>query len=280
MVDARALAFADLAGCMALSSEAGWNQTEDDWKLILEHGRGHGLFDGSRLIASAAIMPYGERFGWICMVLVAIDERRKGHATRLMRCTLSTLQAMRLVPGLDATADGREVYARLGFSDVYRITRLRADWRASGLADKVGARVRPIGDAEFAAVAAYDAAAFGAGRERLLAALRSRRPDLALAAGLVDIEGFLLARDGRLATQLGPLVADDDGTARALLSRALQRVTGPLIIDLADRHAVTRAWLESLGFTAERSFTRMLLGRTRPFDVPDRIVAVAGPELA
>src|SRR5687768_17683295 len=108
MVEPRPLAVADLAGCLALSTEAGWNQTEADWRLILRLGNGQGLFEGQRLIATASAIPYGDRFGWVCMVLVAVDRRRKGHATSLVRWVLRSLDEGGLVPGLDATQAGRD----------------------------------------------------------------------------------------------------------------------------------------------------------------------------
>ena len=47
--------------------------------------------------------------------------------------------------------------------------------------------------------------------------------------------------------QLGPLVAEDDAVAQALLARAIDAVAAPIYIDLADAHTKIRAWLESLG---------------------------------
>ena len=53
--------------------------------------------------------------------------------------------------------------------------------------------------------------------------------------------GILLGRDGRIASQLGPLIADDAVVARALLARTLAGIAGPIFIDLADSKTETRA---------------------------------------
>ena len=66
------------------------------------------------------------------------------------------------------------------------------------------------------------------------------------------IVGFLLGRDGRVMSQLGPLAAEDDGIASALLARAIAAVPAPLAVDVPDRHAALGSWLATLGFTAER----------------------------
>ena len=40
----------------------------------------------------------------------------------------------------------------------------------------------------------------------------------------------------------------------------------------------SRRWLTRQGFTPQRAFTRMLLGRADPFDRPERVMAITGPE--
>ena len=49
------------------------------------------------------------------------------------------------------------------------------------------------------------------------------------------MNGFALARPGRLATQIGPVIAADEDAAAMLLSTALDAVGGPVFLDLADR---------------------------------------------
>jgi len=130
------------------------------------------------------------------------------------------------------------------------------------------------------ALCRYDAAAFGSDRTALLERLRARLPAAALCAERNGrVAGLLLGRDGRTSSQLGPLVAEDDAAAQALLAHALAEAEGPVYVDLADDKAATRAWLGSLGFTSQRPLTRMVLGRNESFGDPARTFAVAGPEL-
>lgn len=90
-----------LAGCLALSQAAHWNQTAADWRLMLEIGRGWGisLADGT-LAASTLILPYGA-FAWISMVLVLPRFRRQGYASRLLGVALADLENRALTPILD-----------------------------------------------------------------------------------------------------------------------------------------------------------------------------------
>jgi GNAT superfamily N-acetyltransferase len=272
----------------ALVREAGWNQVAADWRMFLDLGHVHAAHDGAgRIVATAATLPYG-RFGWISMVLVTQAYRRQGLATRLMQRCLAELTSAGCVPVLDATPAGREVYRALGFVDTWSFHRLTRSERDGATAPASGAAasarrddvtIRPIDDGLWPAICAYDAAAFGADRGALLAHLRRRLPQAALCAVRGgQIAGVLLGRDGRSAAQLGPLVAEDDAAAQALLSRALAAVAGPLYVDLADAKAATAAWLAARGFERQRPLTRMVHRRQAGFDDAARTYAVVGPE--
>ena len=216
------------------------------------------------------------------MVLVNGHYRRQGLATRLLRRCIGDLTATGLTPVLDATPDGREVYRALGFADSWGYHRLalRTPPTLESLAGQDNSEIRPVDDAVWAALCDYEASAFGADRRGILARLRERLPAAALyAAREGRITGLLLGRDGRSARQLGPLIADDDATALALLRHALAAVTAPVCIDLADAKSDVRHWLTAAGFVAVRPLTRMLLGRNESFDDRARTYAVAGPEL-
>ena len=113
----------------------------------------------------------------------------------------------------------------------------------------------------------------------MLAGLRGRLPAAALVASSGDrVVGFSLGRDGRIAAQIGPLVAENDAIACAVLARALAGIAMPLFIDLADAKSEVRMFLEARGFAAVRPLTRMLHGSSARFDDPARTFAVAGPE--
>ncbi len=88
---------------------------------------------------------------------------------------------------------------------------------------------------------------------------------------------MLLARRGRTATQLGPILADDEATAIALCTRALDSVAGPVVIDVPVRETALRHLLQLRGFVVERPFTRMSLGK--PAQMGQAMRAIAGPEL-
>jgi GNAT superfamily N-acetyltransferase len=270
-----------LPGCLALSKAAHWNQNGADWRLMLEIGRGWGitLADGT-LAASTVVLPYGN-FAWVSMVLVLPEHRRQGYATQLLRTALADLASRRLTPILDATPAGREVYVQEGFRDTWGFRRFQLDGTIAAL--ERSTPVRTLRDADWPALLALDAQAFGASRERLLRALAGRSPGTALVAEEDGaLAGYLLGRDGREARQIGPLVARTSSAARALLAEALSSVLSPVYLDLVDREPGIAAWLESLGFRFQRPFTRMVHGAGETPVAPGEaglVYCPAGPEL-
>ena len=126
------LTSSDMDDAQALVAEAGWNQTPADWHIFLKLGqalsaRAH---DGT-LVGTAATLPYAGGFGWISMVLVAKAWRRRGIGTQLLNRCVEMLRELSSIPMLDATPAGREVYRRLGFRDLWPITR----WRRAAAVD-------------------------------------------------------------------------------------------------------------------------------------------------
>jgi len=178
----------------ALVREARWNQLAADWRIFIEFGRLYAVYsDAGRIIATTATLPYGGRFAWISMVLVAGEYRRRGLATALLRRAMAGLAAAKLVPVLDATPDGRAVYRRLGFEDSWGFHRLirREPQRPIEASPTAVMNIRPIAEDDWPQLISYDAAAFGANRSGVLALLRGRLPAAELIAERNDvIAGF------------------------------------------------------------------------------------------
>jgi len=261
-----------------LSIEAGWNQNVADWRFMLGAGRGFGCrgADG-KWQASSLVLPLGDRLAWISMVLVTKALRRGGVGTGLLRRCLAEVKESGAVAGLDATEQGRPIYLPLGFHDLYRISRWHFDG-AKAETSKVG--LRPMVSSDLPTIIAYDCALSGMERPALLRHLASRQPD---AAWVAEADGrptgFVLGREGRSASSIGPVVADDEDTGLALIAKAAASVPGPFIIDVPDAHAEIRRWLEGQGAVSPRGYVRMTLGEAPGLSDPSHLFALAGPEL-
>ncbi len=266
----------DATAAVALSAEAGWNQTQADWAMMLSLGRVLGFRDADGApVASAAALPLGNRVGWISMVLVTRTRRRQGLATRLVEACVHWLESRGLVPVLDATPDGELVYAQMGF--VRRRGLARWQRAAGDGEDRAGAGIRAADPADLPWITELDRTIFGGERAAILSDLIARPGATSLVAE--DRSGFLLSRKGRLATQIGPLSAEREKTALALLDAGLARIEGPLILDAFDDQSPLGAYLGRRGFEVQRPFARMVRGEAAPFGDPARAFVAAGPEL-
>jgi len=267
-----------------LSVEAGWNQIAADWRLMIGEGRAFGIRAPSgQWIATALVLPLGAAISWISMVLVTAPARRQGLGTRLLGRCLAEIEESGVAAGLDATEFGRPVYLPLGFRDVYALSRWRLEpGSRSAAAAPAGIRVRRASPDDMPRILACDTARTGFGRQAILADLLSRAPSVAHVAERADggLAGYALGRDGHAALHVGPIVADDEGVALALLASAAAATEQRIILDVPDRHQRIRQWLQAHGGIAPRSFMRMLRGSFPPAEDAARVFALAGPELA
>jgi len=261
-----------------LSIEAGWNQNVADWRFMLNAGRAFGCRgDGGKWEASSLVLPLGDRLAWISMVLVTKARRRSGLGTGLLKRCIAEVQASGAVAGLDATEQGRPIYLPFGFHDLYNISR----WHFGGAkAEPSTFAIRALTASDLPAVIAYDCDLSGMERPALLRHLANRQPSAAWVAEAGGrLSGFVMGREGRRASSIGPVVAADESVGLALIARAASSVLGPFIIDVPDAHAEIRRWLERQGAASPRGYMRMTLGTAPGLDDPSHLFALAGPEL-
>ena len=266
-----ALTQADVPGALALSNKVGWNQTADDWRVFIAHGRTIGLFDADEgLVATAAALPYHNAFGYISMVIVEPAWRRRGLARRLMGECIDTLRAQSRASLLDATPAGALVYRDLGFVELAKMER----WEGEGGVARVGSAADRLSPDDLDKLIEADALAFGSQRRFLLEDFLARRGTVAWSCD----GGYLIMREGHRAMQIGPLVASSNEAARVLLATAIANPRGGVFLDLFTSWPDLVALLEASGFKRQRPFIRMALDcPTLPGDLA-RLAIAAGPE--
>jgi GNAT superfamily N-acetyltransferase len=268
------------ADAVQLSAEASWNQTADDWRVMIRHGQGWGRFTQTgQLVATTLMLPYARRIAWLAMVLVAERYRHQGIASALTSQALQRCDELGLPAGLDTAPDGRRVYRPHGFQELFGLQRLQCARPRHHAVEVEGVSLRELGAIDAKRVVDFDAEVFGVPRAEIMGYLQdssAQRAVVAKSAG--RLVGFALARPGSRALHLGPIAANRAEIAQALVSRALVGVKGPIVIDVPEAQDRFRAWLTSAGFLPVLPLTRMLRGITELGD-PKRTFAVAGPEL-
>lgn len=261
----------DLSDAFALSASAGWNQTLADWQRFWRLSS-DGLFVAEaegRAIGTCAAFRFGA-VGWIAMMLVDDRWRRRGVGRTLMEKSLLYLEEQGVATvRLDATPMGRPLYEKLGFVAEYELSRFRgkivkqtAPTLPSESAQSEGARIEQLSPERFEECCAFERRAAGLDRPELLRCLFDEHSDRwRIASRKDDIVGYIASRPGRLASYLGPCVAEDDEVGAALLTNAFDEYTGKdVLLDIPNGNRIGARMAVNAGMTVERRLLRMQRG--------------------
>jgi GNAT superfamily N-acetyltransferase len=275
----RAMTAADLPAAMDIKQQEGWNQTTNDWRLLLEDAPGLCLvaLHQERVVATVAAIGYEQQLAWIGMMLVQKDYRGLGLAKMLMKGILDRLEGYPIIK-LDATPAGFPVYKKMGFEPEYTIYRMVLGPKQ--MPTTTGIQATPIDKAFLSDIVDYDNHIYGVKRQNLLRYLYQQSPDTAMAAGSKEaMKGFVLGRPGTNYHQLGPLMAESTDIAKDLVSSALQRLDRPVVVDVLQDKTDFINWLLKQGFTIQRELIRMYYKTNpTPGKLPNQFL-ISGPEL-
>jgi GNAT superfamily N-acetyltransferase len=276
----RRLTAGDIVFGMSLKDAVGWNQVRADWERVLDweaYGCFLALWEGQPA-GTATTISYDDRFGWIGMVLVHENMRRRGIGRTLMIACLEYLDSapVRAVK-LDATPMGKPLYESLGFVDEYAIQRRLVEVASAETPEGITA----LAPEHLAGVCALDLEAFGADRSRVLATYAAASDVLGFVALEEErITGYAFVRPGSNAAYTGPWVAQDADSAERLLQAILAAHAGAKVcLDLPLINADAEALTSKYGFACRRELFRMVRG---PNDFPgrtDHVYSIAGLEI-
>lgn len=276
----RLLTREDLPFADSVRALAGWNQTIGDWERFLA-AEPDGCFlaewNGAPA-GTATTTVYGSTLAWIGMVLVHSDFRRRGIGRALLERCIEHLheRGVRCIK-LDATPAGKIVYDGLGFKHEWTLTRWEhaaADWPKA----ETISGIRNCRDVD--AVEQLDAAAFGVSRRRILEPLmKQSRCTLVCESESGKVVGYGLLRNGSSALYLGPVVAASVAAGVSLVKKLLARAGDRKIYwDIPDQNTDAAELARELGFSPQRTLTRMYLGDNSTPGDPLQQFAIAAPE--
>lgn len=280
-VQIRVLTESDIPAAMRLKEAAGWNQTENDWRLLLELAP-EGCFTATlagEVVGTTTTTVYDKELAWIGMVLVHPDHRRLGIATKLLETALDYLHPKVSAIKLDATAAGRAVYEKLGFRVESTIERWARDVEVPNRALPV--RMSALDVETLDELVALDGRVFAADRSQIIESLLK----LAVAAPVLEraedgsLIGYALSRNGSNAPYIGPVVMTDPRRIGPLLDGILRPLKEQRVyIDLNTRFSDGQSVLRERGFAKQRELVRMSKGDGSK-GTSEFVFAIAGPEV-
>ncbi|MFF5447452.1 GNAT family N-acetyltransferase [Streptomyces sp. NPDC012888] len=245
----RPLTVDDRTRCADLSEDREWHREERKWGLLLTAGTGYGIDapDGHGLAAACTVTHYGTGpdLAAIGMVLVAKRYARQGLGRRFM--TTICDEVLGGVPlTLHATPYGRPLYEELGFTTVGHAEMLRGAFRPDPGVDTSG--VRPATAADLPRILDLDHEVLGTDRTHLITRLPAFADRLLVAQDAAGaLTGYAAAWPNTDSDVIGPLVAPDTRTAKALVSTLARGTDRALRTDVDVRHAEFVEWLAARG---------------------------------
>ncbi|MCX4763400.1 GNAT family N-acetyltransferase [Streptomyces sp. NBC_01275] len=244
----RRLTHRDLSACADLSEDRGWPREEHKWGFLLSAGKGYGVDDPDGGLVSACVVteygPHGHpSLGAIGMVLVAERHARQGVGRRLMRHVLSVMGTTPLT--LHATPNGRPLYEELGFKTTGRAEMVRGHFTPGGPVPEVTTRAATAED--LTTILRLDEEVFGADRTHVVTRLPAFADWLRVAEDNGRIIGYAAAWPNMNNHVVGPLIARDTETAKALLASLAAHTDRPLRTDIDVRHEELLAWVKARG---------------------------------
>lgn len=270
----------DIAVCVRLGRSLGWNQTEHDWARLLTLDP-DGLFVAEyrgTQCGAVATVHYGNKLGWMGMLMVHPDFRRRGIGSALMNHGIEYLRTknVRRIK-IDATDAGRSVFLRLGFEDERPVHVYVGPGRAAGAQPDVIPQHIEAG--HWAAIVEMDHAAFGADRINLLRLFNDQGTGACVLTN-GHLVGYGFARDPAMGGCIGPVVAGSVKAARCILLHLLERASGhPAEWRLLPDNVEAKELAVALGFSLRERLTRMYLGTAANPGTIESIYATAGSEL-
>ncbi len=282
----RLLTAKDVPFAMKLTQLAAWNQSEADWlNFISYEPKGCFLVEYQKIPAATGIaLNYQHKLGWIGMVLVHPNMRRKGLGKAVMNRAISYLKDLGVdCIKLDATPMGRNLYLNLEFTDEYKLERLEGliwteNQSLTGPSESSNLRQMKLEDIKD--VAEYDGEIFGVRRDEIINGLFMCLPKYSYVYKDGNkVMGYILCRKGTNAYHIGPWIAEDFQIGKLLYNFIAKDIEGEKVfIDIIQSNNDVRDFLKSLGYTVKRDFVRMYRGVNKWPGKPWRIYSISGPE--
>lgn len=281
IIKIRKLQIEDLEQAAILSYSEGWNQTTDDWKLLIDNPDNICIaaeYD-KKVAGTATALNHSDNVAWIGMVIVDKAFRGKGIGKLLMTSIIDELRHFRSVK-LDATPAGLPLYKDLGFVEELMIDRMVCNSLSDNNIIHKNNKAEIIRNTDMDEILDFDLKVFGTSRNYLLNKLFTGFPEKAFKFKFnTNLNGYIFGRNGIRYNYIGPLSAVSYESALILLNSALDSLTDqPVVLDILQDKTPLIRYLESIGFHKQRHFTRMYLKSNDFKGIPGNYYLISGPE--
>jgi hypothetical protein len=224
---------------------------------------------------------YG-KLGWIGLLIVRAECRRKGVGTLLMKKAMSYLLSCGAETiRLEAVSAIANLYRKLGFVDEY--DSLRFLGHNQKIVSTTSSNVKFLKENMIKEIAEFDAKYFGANRSDVLVSLYRDYPKLCfISYAGSKIAGYLMCRKLENGYRVGPWVCNSENPqiARELLTRCMETIgqNEKIYVGVPAVNKAAAEILREFGFEQYSKSIRMRFGKELETECVSGVFAIGAPE--
>lgn len=203
----------DLGGVetlLAWAAKEGWNPGVADAAPFhaADPNGFFGAFAGDTMVAGIAAVAYDDKFGFIGLYICHPDWRGQGHGKAVWDAGMAYLGPRTI--GLDGVPEQQANYASMGFAKAYETVRMSG--HSAGMSVPGVVEISSEHD-----IQALDRACFPADRAAFLRQWAAAPRRTAMLVGDGRASAYAVVRQCQIGQKIGPLFAQDETSALALL---------------------------------------------------------------
>ncbi len=258
-----------------------WNDRREDIERMFNYEpNGCFIAEADREPAGHVFTVNYEKLGWIGLLIVKAEYRRKQIGTLLVKKAIdyllnSGVETIRL----EAVPSIAGFYRELGFIDEYESLRFTA--YSNKIVSPNIESINPMQEEEISEIADFDAEYFGANRMRVLSRLYRENPDRCFVSRVgCNIVGYAMSRRMQSGYRIGPWTSTPENPkiAQELLTKCMETIKPDtnVYVGMPELNKTAAEILQKNGFKQYSKSIRMRLGK-KLTEHPSGIFAIGGP---
>ncbi|MGE6597405.1 GNAT family N-acetyltransferase [Bacillus proteolyticus] len=240
----------EIEDIVALSAYIGWDYNREEVETIFNSGIVYGVWnERKKLIASAAIILYGEALASIGMVIVHPDYKGRGIGKAITNLCIKSVSVQTPIM-LIATDEGKPLYEKLGFRAVSYVSKYICN-SYNGNDYCVGNEdyMMNYEECDLEEIIKLDEYAFGTNREEFLTKrIMQSEQCIVVKDKEQNVLGYGLSIQTPENKIIGPVVARNDAMAMKIVHYLAREYHGKLRIDVPEGKKDFMKELEITGF--------------------------------
>ena len=260
-----------------------WNYRKEDIQRMLRYNPS-GCFIAEvngKQAGHVFSVNYG-KLGWIGLLIVSAECRRKGIGTLLMKKAMKHLLSNKVeTVRLEAVPKIATIYRKLGFIEEYDSLRFLGVGRKIG--SSTNSNVKLLKKEKMKEIAEFDAEYFGVNRIKVLSKLYHDNPKLCFASYAGSkLVGYIMCRKAEKGYRVGPWVCslENPQAARELLTKCMENVgeNAKVYVGVLAVNKTAVEIMRDFGFEQYSKSIRMYVGKKLETEHINGVFAIGGPE--